>query len=166
MLGTIGGIALRSALWLLLGGWIGAWGMFALVVAPTAFRVLPSTEVAGDLVGPLLSFLHLYGAVAGLALAGIAWALSRPVALRVLPLVLMAACLYTQFGVSGEIAEIRDLALRPEGSEEMAARFTRLHTLSRTIFGSVGVAAIALLVLHAREETLRTALPSRQTASQ
>lgn len=166
MVGPIGGIALRSALWLLLGGWIGAWGVFALVVAPTAFRVLPSTEVAGNLVGPLLSFLHLYGAGAGLALAGIAWALSRPMALRVLPLVLMAACLYTQFGVSGEIAEIRDLALRPEGNEEMAARFTHLHTLSRTIFGSVGVAAIVLLVLHARVETLQTTLPGRETAAE
>jgi len=166
MVGPIAGIALRSALWLLLGGWIGAWGVFALVVAPTAFRVLPSTEVAGTLVGPLLSFLHLYGACAGLALAGIAWALARPLALRVLPLLLMATCLYTQFGVSGEIAEIRELALRPEGSEEMAARFTQLHTLSRTIFGSVGIAAIALLVLHAREETLQAGLPSHETAAE
>ena len=165
MLGPVAEIALRSALWLLLGGWIGAWGVFALVVAPTAFRVLPSTEVAGSLVGPLLSFLHLYGAGAGLALAGIAWALSRPLALRVLPLVLVAACLYTQFGVSGEIAEIRELALRPEGSEEMAARFTRLHRLSRAIFGSVGLAAIALLVLHAREDALQAALSSRHTAA-
>ena len=36
---------LRAALWLVLGGWVGSWACFGLVVAPNAFRVLPS-EVA------------------------------------------------------------------------------------------------------------------------
>ena len=58
---------LRTALWLLLGGWIGAWLLFGGVVAPTAFRTLPSTEVAGLLIGPVLTWLHLYGAAAGIA---------------------------------------------------------------------------------------------------
>ena len=59
---------LRTALWVVLGWWIGGWALFAFVVARTAFRVLPSTQVAGQLVGPVLAALHLYGAAAGIAL--------------------------------------------------------------------------------------------------
>ena len=52
--GQLGAALLRGLLWLLLGTWIGSWLLFALVVAPTAFRVLPSTHVAGTLVAPVL----------------------------------------------------------------------------------------------------------------
>ena len=45
-------VALRSPLWLALGGWVGSWALFALVIARLAFRVLPSPEIAGQLVGP------------------------------------------------------------------------------------------------------------------
>ena len=59
---------LRSALWLCLGGWVGAYALFAFVVAPTAFRVLSTPGDAGQLVGPVLRALHLYGLGAGAAL--------------------------------------------------------------------------------------------------
>ncbi len=49
---------LRTALWLLLGGWVGSWACFGLVVVPAAFQVLPSTELAGKLVGPVLGTLR------------------------------------------------------------------------------------------------------------
>ena len=48
-----GALVIRSSLWLVLGGWLGAWLLFAVGVAPTAFRVLPSSEIAGSLVSPL-----------------------------------------------------------------------------------------------------------------
>ena len=57
--------AARATLWLLLGGWVGAWLLFSLGVTTTAFRVLPSTELAGQLVGPVLSQLHYAAAAAG-----------------------------------------------------------------------------------------------------
>jgi hypothetical protein len=50
---------LRALSWLLLGCWIGAWVLFAFVVAPTAVRVLPPTQIAGQLIGPVLTTLHL-----------------------------------------------------------------------------------------------------------
>lgn len=144
---------LRGLLWLLLGGWIGSWLVFALVVAPTAFRVLPSTAVAGTLVAPVLDALHLYGATAGPALAALALALRRG-ALRVaLPLSMAAACLYSQFGVSAELAEIRDQVFGPEGNERIAAHFASLHRLSMGIYSAVLLAALALLGLHAVDET-------------
>ena len=55
---------LRATEALLLGGWFGSWALFALVIAPTAFRELPSGEIAGQLVGPVLRVLHYYGIVA------------------------------------------------------------------------------------------------------
>jgi hypothetical protein len=143
---------LRIGLWLLLGTWIGSWLCFALVVAPTAFRVLPSTHVAGTLVAPVLDALHLYGVAAGVALAALAAALGRGRLRVVLPLVMTAACLYTQFGVSAEMAEIRDRVFGPQGSEELAARFNELHRVSMTIFSAVLMGALALLGLHAASE--------------
>ena len=145
-------IALRSTLWLFLSGWIGGFGVFAFVVAPNAFQVLPSTEIAGTLVGPILETLHLYGAMAGVAISALAWALGRGIPLRVLPLLLTAACLYSQFGVSAEIAEIRHLTFGPEGDIEAAARFSQLHRISMSIFSGVLLGAISLLILHARED--------------
>jgi hypothetical protein len=146
---------IRAALWLTLGGWIGAWLLFGLVVAPTAFRVLPSTRVAGTLIGPVLEALQLFGSAAGLLLASVAWLLGRGVARRVLPLAMSAACLYSQFGLSAEIAEIRDAALDPQGSEVLAARFEYLHRLSVSIFLGVGISALILAGLHARDDAAR-----------
>jgi Domain of unknown function (DUF4149) len=150
--GALAGVAARTALLVLLGGWVGAWLLFGLVVAPTAFRVLPSIEEAGTLVGPVLSALHLYGVVAGVLLAALALALGRGLACTALPLAMSAACAYSQFGVSAEISEIRQLAFGPHGSEAAAARFTHLHHVSVVIFVCVGIAALALCVLHARAD--------------
>jgi hypothetical protein len=144
---------LRGLLWLALGGWIGSWLLFALVVAPTAFRVLPSTAVAGSLVAPVLDALHLYGAAAGLALAALALALRRGVLRVALPLSMAAACLYSQFGVSAELAEIRDQVFGPGGNERLAARFAELHRLSIGIYSAVLLAALALLGLHVVDDT-------------
>jgi hypothetical protein len=143
---------IRAALWLTLGGWIGAWLLFGLVVAPTAFRVLPSTRIAGDLIGPVLEALQLFGCAAGLVLALIARWLGRGVARWALPLAMSAACLYSQFGVSAEIAEIQDLAFSPQGNEALVARFGQLHRLSVAIFLCVGTAALTLAGLHARDD--------------
>ena len=60
--GSWGDTLLRSPLWLALGGWVGAWFLFAFGVSLTAFRVLPTTELAGQGVGPLPEGLNLYGA--------------------------------------------------------------------------------------------------------
>jgi hypothetical protein len=143
---------LRGVLWLLLGGWLGAWTFFAFAVAPTAFRVLPSTEIAGQLVGPLLAALHLYGAAAGIALAGLARALGRSGACLWIPLAMSGSCLVSEFGVTPAIAETRALAFGASGSPEMAARFQLLHQISMAIYTAVGVAGLALVAIHARAD--------------
>jgi hypothetical protein len=150
-----GEVWLRAISWLLLGGWIGAWVLFAFVVAPTAFRVLPSTQIAGQLIGPVLTTLHLYAAVAGVALAGLAWGLSRTGVCLWLPLAMSALCLVSQFGVTGHIEAIRPLVFGPQGSPEFAARFQLLHQLSMGIYTVVGLAAFLLVALHARADSDR-----------
>ena len=149
------GTWLRGLSWLLLGGWIGAWVLFAFVIAPTAFRVLPSTQVAGLLIGPVLTTLHLYGVLAGVALAALAWGLSRTGVCLWLPLSMSALCLVSQYGVTSRIEEIRPLVFGPEGSQELAARFQLLHQLSMGIYTAVGLAAFLLLALHARADSAR-----------
>ena len=149
---TIRDVAQRSALWLTLGLWIGSWALFSAIVAPTAFRVLPSAEVAGTLIGPTLKALHLFGAVAGLVLALLARMLGRGARLITIPLIMSALCLYTHFGVSAEMAELRAMAFGPEGSPDSAVRFHQLHRVSVAIFLSLGAAAVTLLVLHVRAD--------------
>lgn len=144
---------LRTALWLLLGGWFGAYLLFGAVIAPTAFSVLPTSELAGNLVGPILTKLHLYGALAGFLLALIARALGRGKLLIAAPLGLSALCLYSHFGVSAELDEIRELAFGPGGNTYMAARFSFLHSVSVGIFIGVGVAVTFLIGLHARADS-------------
>jgi len=146
---------LRTALWVLLGWWIGGWALFAFVVAPTAFGVLPSTQIAGQLVAPVLTTLHLYGAVAGLALAVLAWALARSGVALWLPIAMSALCLASHFGVTAQIEAIRDLAFGPEGSSEIALRFQHLHRLSMWIYTAVGIGAYALVWVHARADAAR-----------
>jgi hypothetical protein len=74
-------------------------------------------------------------------------------ALRVaIPLSMAAACLYSQFGVSAELAEIRHLVFGPEGTEAMAARFNELHRLSMTLYSVVLLAALLLAGLHAARD--------------
>ncbi len=149
-------VALRSTLWLALGGWMGSWALFALVIARVAFQVLPSPQVAGNLVRPLLDVLHWYGAGAGLLLAVLAIVLRRGRLLVALPVVLALLCLATQLGVTPQLEALRDLAFGPGGNIEAAAQYRRLHGISMGIFSAVLMGTIALVVLHAREEAPQT----------
>lgn len=142
----------RTALGLLLGGWFGSYLLFGAVIAPTAFSVLPTAQIAGTLVGPVLMKLHLFGVAAGIPVAILSLLLGRSRALVVIPLLLSALCCYSHFGVSAELAEISDLTFGPGGSAEIANRFAFLHRVSVGIFIAVGLAVTAMIAMHARED--------------
>jgi hypothetical protein len=144
---------LRTCLWLLLGGWFGSYLVFGAVIAPTAFAVLPSTEVAGKLVGSVLTKLHIYGALAGVALAFVSQSLGRGPVLVAVPIALSALCLYSHFGVSAQLTEIRDLSFGPGGAAEVAAEFRALHQISLSLFIGVGIAVTVLIGFHARADS-------------
>ena len=150
---TMGQTALRTCLWLLLGGWFGSYLLFGAVIAPTAFAVLPSTELAGKLVGSVLTKLHIYSALAGVALALVSKSLGRGPLLVAAPIALSVLCLYSHFGVSAQLNEIRDLSFGPDGAVELAARFGTLHRISLSIFIGIGIAVTALIGFHARADS-------------
>jgi hypothetical protein len=150
--------ALRAALWLLLGGWFGAWSLFAFSMAPVAFRLLPP-EIAGQLVGPVIASLHLYGAAAGPGLALLALALRRGAWCVALPLLMAALCLVSHFWVTAEIEQIRDLAFGPSASQAALERFWGLHGASMGIYTAVGLLSLVLAALHAWAETSGAGAP-------
>ncbi len=140
---------LRVLLWLSLGIWIGALGFFG-AMTRVAFEVIPTTEIAGQLVSRLLEPLFTTSAVVGAALAMLGAALGRGRLTILLPLLLSFICIVNQFGVSRAVAEI-DLT-DPGLAPGMAARFAMLHQLSVWLFSGTGVGALLLAALHARIE--------------
>jgi hypothetical protein len=137
---------------MLLGGWFGAYLAFGAIIAPTAFAVLPTTEIAGSLIAPVLTKLHLYGALAGLPLALVSRSLGRGRLLVAIPIILSLICLYSHFGLSLEMAAIRDLSFGPGGNPDSAARFDLLHRTSRGLFVGMGAAITLLIVLNAKAD--------------
>jgi len=144
---------LRTCTWVLLGGWLGSFGLFAFVIAPTAFRVLPSHAVAGDLVSPVLALLHVYGIVAGICLGLLGWLANRGRAAILLPLALAAVCATSEYAVTPAIEAVEPLVFGDTMTPEAARRFSDLHEMSRMLFGLVWLGVLGLIVLHARTET-------------
>lgn len=145
--------ALLSAVaWITLGGWIGAMLLFGLVVAPAAFRVLPAPELAGSIVRAVLPSLNVFGAAAGVLLAGLAILLGRSYAAILLPLAMSTACLWTQLWIAPRLEELR-ARIVPGGSDTAAALgFAALHRQSVRLFVLVGICALVLAGLHLRAE--------------
>jgi hypothetical protein len=138
---------LRALLWLALGIWIGAMGLFG-AMTRVAFEVIPTPEIAGHLVSRLLEPLLMTGAVLAAGLAGLGAALGRGRLAIGVPLLLAMTCLVNQFGVSRAVAEIHlaDPGLAPG----LAARFAALHQLSVWLFIGTGLGALLLAAIHAR----------------
>lgn len=138
-----------AGLWCLVGSWIGGLLLFGFVVAPTAFSALPSPDLAGKIIGPVLRSLNLYGMVAGPLLAVLAIRLRRALHLVLLPLALGLAAFIAEFEVTTAIEAIRPLAFGPQPDPAALARFGWLHRVAVTLFGSIGVGTLVLALLHA-----------------
>src|ERR1700683_4559262 len=68
---------LRFLMLLSLVVWIGGLIFFAFVLAPTAFSVLPSTHLAGNIVGRALGKLHWIAIFSGIVFLGSSLLYSR-----------------------------------------------------------------------------------------
>ncbi|HEX6053083.1 MAG TPA: DUF4149 domain-containing protein [Gemmatimonadaceae bacterium] len=133
--------------------WLGASALFAAVVAPAAFEVLPSRALAGAVVGRVLPVIFVAGIVA--ALLGI-WldraAVGRVYRVRRAAFAVMAlACAAAQFGVAPRIERVRAeiggaLDALPPGDARRIV-FGRLHAISVGWLGLAMVAAGATIVL-------------------
>jgi len=159
----------RPALWLrLLHGlrllvvavWLGSAVFFSAAVAPSAFAVLPSRELAGAVVARTLTILNVGGFVAGLLLLAGAFAGRRLarwyswVAETAALVVLAAATFVGQFVISARMSALRAQMGRP--IEEVAAddplrvAFNALHGNSVTALSVAMLAATVALFLIAR----------------
>lgn len=140
--------------------WIGAALLFALVVAPAAFAVLPTRTLAGALVGRVLPVIFYAGAVAGsvvivLDIAGRSSTWTRTGAAGVTAI----ACVVAQLVVGTRIERLRASiggpldALAADDPRRLA--FGRLHAISVGWLGLAMLAAAVALVVAVRTMSTR-----------
>jgi MFS family permease len=137
---------------LLIGLWLGAACFFSFAVAPSAFAVLPSRELAGSIVSRTLAILNYSGLIIGLILLAASFFRQteanrfRLWTERFLLVVLSAACAVGQFVIGLWLAYIRSQINRP--IDELAAedplriQFNKLHEYAVWVLLTAMVAAL------------------------
>ncbi|MBZ5535472.1 MAG: DUF4149 domain-containing protein [Acidobacteriia bacterium] len=137
--------------------WLGGMIFFGFVVAPSAFEVLPTRQLAGTLVGTTLYKLNYISCIllAGfilLTLVDLALE-SRPRSVRrqilaAAAAVALAMSLYSWYGIDRRMHALRtrmDPIETPAVQAPMRAEFDRLHRRSVTFFGvNVGLGLLML----------------------
>jgi hypothetical protein len=150
--------SLRFLQVLALGAWLGAIFYFSAVVAPSAFAVLPTKDLAGTLVGQSLSRLHALGLIAAIvfliaggAIAGSIRAFAKPGMIGVVLMVLLTAI--SQNKVTHRMNELRTAMVSVEKTatdDPRRAEFDRLHSLSVGLEGAVFLIGLVALYLTVR----------------
>ena len=152
---------LRYLMLLSLVAWLGGLIFFSLVVAPTAFAVLPTRHMAGSVVSRSLSTLHWMGLVSGLIFLVASLLYSRvttgsahPLAGRnflvVMMLVLTCA---SQFGISPRMARLRASVGEIDNAplnDPRRVQFDALHVWSTRLEGGVLLAGLVVVYLTAQ----------------
>jgi hypothetical protein len=159
---------LRTLLSCALIVWIGAEIFFPIVAAITFNTLRPDTHTAGTIVGQLLRILHGMGLVAGvvalavLALAP-AWGIYKPrtvLAPMVLLVVMIAATVYSQFGIIPAMDRDRSAAggaiYTTDITNPTTIHFNKLHQRSVVVEETVLLLGLATVVLLAWAESTRT----------
>ncbi|HMD32530.1 MAG TPA: DUF4149 domain-containing protein [Candidatus Acidoferrales bacterium] len=136
---------LRFLAVLALSTWIGGSFFLMFFVAPDAFRLLPTPDLAGAVVGLALARLHLVAMVAALVylvchtwLLHNARALVRPAALLVFVMVILTAA--SQYGVAPRMADLRQQMVAEHGSVAATPRTSP----TREAFAHLHVASVGL----------------------
>ncbi|MCY7346862.1 MAG: DUF4149 domain-containing protein [Pyrinomonadaceae bacterium] len=137
---------------LLLGWWLGAACFFSFAVAPSAFAVLPSRELAGSVVNRTLAIINYGGIIIGLILLASSYVSQQNVnriKLRLeqgLLLLLTAACAFGQFVIAVKLSDLRRQIGRPVEElavdNSMRVAFNDLHGYSVTILLTAMIAAL------------------------
>lgn len=140
---------------ILLSAWLGASALFATVVAPAAFAVLPSRALAGALVGQVLPTLFVTGMI--VALVGVVLDRAQVgigIRVRRTALVVVAvACGAAQFVVAPRIEQVRRQIDGPieqlAESDPRRVAFGRLHAISVAWLGLAMLGSATTIVLGA-----------------
>ena len=156
---------LRFLMLLSLIVWIGGFILFAFVVAPTAFALLPTRHLAGNMVGRTLENLHWMGIFSGLVFLASSLVYNRlnrgtPHALagrHILIVLMLALTLVSQFGIIPRMDSLRASigeidSVPPDNPARM--QFDALHVWSTRTEG--GVLLLGLVVIYLTASALRT----------
>ena len=152
---------LRFLMLLSLVVWIGGLIFFAFVLAPTAFSVLPTTHLAGNVVGRALSKLHWIAIISGIVYLVSSLLYSRFTdgtahvfaARHVLLCLMFALTLISHFGIIPRMD-----TLRASLGEEIRSvpidnpariRFDALHAWSTRVEGAVLLLGLVVVYLTA-----------------
>lgn len=145
---------------LLLGLWLGAACFFSFAVAPGAFSVLPSRELAGLVVNRTLAAVNYSGLIIGLILLGSSYVRRQNTARIRLWLeqaalfLLTAACAFGQFVIGARLQNLRGQIGRPIDEvamdDPLRTAFNDLHGYSVTILMMAMIAAVVAFFLLAR----------------
>lgn len=147
---------LRFFMWLSLIVWLGGIIFFA-VLAPNVFAVVPTHQMAGNVVGRLLKILHWMGIVSGVVFLASSMLYSRfttgnanAFALRHILLYLMLLLTsISQFGVAKKMADLRttmgDIDAIPV-TDPLRVQFNALHVWSTRL--EMGVLIMGLVVVY------------------
>lgn len=139
--------------------WIGGLIFFAFVVAPTAFIMLPTTALAGDMVGRSLAALHWMGIssalvflVSSLFYSRAKIARTKPLALvNLLVLVMLLLTLISQFAITPRMHALRaQLGTADSFQEPARIEFNRLHVWSTRVETAVLVFGLGVVILTAQ----------------
>lgn len=153
---------------LLLVLWLGAACFFSFAVAPSAFAVVPSREIAGALVSRFLAIVEYSGLVVGLILLAssfVGQATTNRFRLwteRFLLLILMLACAAGQFVIALWLTVVKSQIGRPIDEaavdDPLRVQFNNLHQYSVWVLAAAMIAALVAYFLMARraEKTLVT----------
>ncbi len=154
---------LRFVLLLSLVVWLGGLIFFAFVVAPTVFHpgILPTRDLAGNVVNRSLSILHFTGLTCGVVFLLVSLVLDylKPSSIRlvtathVLVIVMIVLTLIAQFGVAPRMAALRTgmgVIDNVSPSDARRVEFNRLHQWSTRLGGSILILGLGVLLLTAR----------------
>ena len=143
--------------------WLGGLMFFAFVVAPTVFHpgILPTRDLAGNVVNRSLGILHLMGLLCGVVFVIASMILSKLTAGSVQPFapahvliyIMLILTLVAQFGVAPKMAALRANMgvidnIPPTDARRVA--FDNLHHWSTRLGGGILILGLGVLLLTAR----------------
>lgn len=152
---------LRALMLLCLIVWIGGIIFFAFVLAPTVFTVLPTHELAGNVVNPSLNKLHWMGLASGILFLIFSMVYNRQLyaefrvasAAHLLVAVMLVLTAISQFAITPRMSALRaDIGVidNVPASDGRRLEFNRLHVWSTRTEGSVFFLGLVAVVLTAR----------------
>lgn len=145
---------------LLIGLWLGAACFFSFAVAPSAFAVLPSRDIAGLVVSRTLAIVNISGLIISLILLASSFVRGaesnrlRLLIERVLLVIFTLACGVGQFVIALWLGFVRSQIGRPidelAADDPLRVRFNDLHQYSVWIMLAAMLAALVLFFVMAQ----------------